>query len=364
MTITSPSLCQLTDTELLTHVRRAVAHERQATAELIALLMELDARRLYLAEGCSSLFTYCTQVLRLTEHAAYGRIEAARAARKFPAIPARLHDGTLSLTAVGLLAPHLTDEHHVQVLDAARHKTKREVEQLVAALDPKPDVAPALRKLPGPRLAAAPVTPPVSAAVPVSTASDDAAPAMVVPPRRAEVKPLAPERFKLQLTISHATHIKLRRIQNLLRHSVPDGDLEIIVDKALTLLLEDIERTKLAATLQPRSRAASRTATRHIPAAVKRAVWDRDGGRCAFQGREGRCQETGLLEFHHVVPYAAGGDTSVENLQLRCRAHNTLEAERWFGRPPLVRERCGVWGHVVPLGPDGVSRHRRPVEKQ
>jgi hypothetical protein len=108
--------------------------------------MELDARRLYLGEGCSSLFGYCTQVLHLTEHAAYGRIEAARAARKFPVILLRLHDGTLSLTAVSLLAPHLTDENHVQVLDAARHKTKRDVEQLVAALSSKADVAPVVRE--------------------------------------------------------------------------------------------------------------------------------------------------------------------------------------------------------------------------
>jgi 5-methylcytosine-specific restriction endonuclease McrA len=187
------------------------------------------------------------------------------------------------------------------------------------------------------------VRPAVTAALPLPTAHDDAAPALVLPPRRAEVKPLAPERFKLQLTISRATHDTLRRIQDLLRHRVPDGDLETIVDKALALLLEDIERTTLAVTRQPRSRAGSRTATRHIPAAVKRAVWNRDGGRCAFHGREGRCQETGFLEFHHVVPYAAGGETSAENLQLRCRAHNTLEGERWFGRSPLMRERCGVW---------------------
>jgi hypothetical protein len=349
MTITNSSLCQLTDTELLARLRGAVARERQATADLIALLMELDARRLYLAEGCASLFTYCTQVLHLTEHAAYGRIEAARTARKFPAVLARLRDGTLSLTAVGLLAPHLTDENHLRVLDAARQKSKREVEQLVAALAPKPDVAPAIRKLRVVTPSAVPVTPPVppsstAAALPVPTAGDDAAPPLASPPRPVEVRVLAPERFKLQLTISRATHDTLRRIQDLLRHRVPDGDLETIVDRALTLLLEDIERTKLAATPHPRSRAVSQTATRHIPAAVKRAVWSRDGGRCAFHGREGRCQETGFLEFHHVVPHAAGGETSVENLQLRCRAHNALEAERWFGRPPLMRERCAGWG--------------------
>jgi 5-methylcytosine-specific restriction endonuclease McrA len=354
---TGASLQQLSDTELLTRIRRAVAHERHATAELIALLTELDARRLYLADGCSSMFTYCTQVLGLTEHAAYGRIEAARAARKFPAILTRLREGTLSLTAVGLLAPHLTDENHVRVLDTARHKTKREVEQLVAALNPKPDVAPALRKLPAPKRAPVAATTRVSAAAhPFLTAGDDSAQGTVVPPRRAEVKPLAPERFKLQLTISRATHDKLRRIQDLLRHTVPDGDLETIVDRALTLLLEHAERTKLAATARARPRVASRKATRHSPTAVKRAVWQRDGGRCALHGREGRCQESGFLEFHHVVPYAAGGETSAENLQLRCRAHNGLEAERWFGRLPIVRERCGTWSEMVPHGPGSKAK--------
>jgi 5-methylcytosine-specific restriction endonuclease McrA len=199
------------------------------------------------------------------------------------------------------------------------------------------------------------VRPPVAAARPVSTAGDDAAPAKVWAPCRAEVRPLAPERFKLQLNISRATHDRLRRIQDLLRHSVPDGDVETIVDKALTLLLEHAERTKMAATPRPRSRTPISSTTRHIPAAVKRAVWERDGGRCTFQGTEGRCQETGFLEFHHVVPYAAGGETSAENLQLRCRAHNALEAERWFGLVPRVREGCGVWGKVARLAPDRVE---------
>ena len=65
---------------------------------------------------------------------------------------------------------------------------------------------------------------------------------------------------------------------------------------------------------------------RHVPAAVKRVVWARDAGRCAFVGVDGRCAETGFLEYHHVVPFAAGGPTSVTNLELRCRAHNEYEA--------------------------------------
>jgi hypothetical protein len=113
--------------------------------------MEVDSRRLYLGEGCSSLFTYCTRVLHLSEHAAYGRIEAARASRRFPRILELLADGALTLTAVGLLAPHLTADNHLEVLTAARHKTKREIEHLIAVLHPRADVPSSVRELPAPK---------------------------------------------------------------------------------------------------------------------------------------------------------------------------------------------------------------------
>lgn len=89
--------------------------EQEATAALIAHLAVLDERGLYLAEGCSSMFTYCLQVLHLSEHAAYGRIEAARAARKYPIILELLGNGSVNLTTVTLLAPHLTAENHIDL---------------------------------------------------------------------------------------------------------------------------------------------------------------------------------------------------------------------------------------------------------
>src|SRR5688500_13601836 len=98
----------------------------------------MDARRLYLGEGFSSLFTYCTTVLHLSEHAASDRIQAARAARRFPAILDRLADGSVTLSAICLLSPHLTDENHIGILAAARHQSKREVERMIAALRPLP----------------------------------------------------------------------------------------------------------------------------------------------------------------------------------------------------------------------------------
>jgi 5-methylcytosine-specific restriction endonuclease McrA len=135
-------------------------------------------------------------------------------------------------------------------------------------------------------------------------------------------------------------------VQDLMRHSIPNGDLAAIFDRALTVLLSELERTKLAAAKRPRTTAAASTMSRHIPATVKRTVWARDDGRCAFVGTTGRCTETGFLEFHHVVPFADGGETSVEKLELRCRPHNRYEAERHFAAagPLFVRERCNQYG--------------------
>src|SRR5687768_1057103 len=106
----------LPDCELLEAASRLAGAERRATTELIAALAEVDARRLYLGEGCRSLFAYCTQVLHLSEHAAYARIEAARAVRRFPVILERLSGGEITLTAIGLLRPHLTEANHLEIL--------------------------------------------------------------------------------------------------------------------------------------------------------------------------------------------------------------------------------------------------------
>src|SRR5262245_58379236 len=123
---------RLSDRELVAEVNRLAAAERHTTAALISALAELDARRLYLGQGCSSMFTYCTQVLHLAEHAAYNRIEAARAARRFPIVLALLEEGHIHLTAVRLLAPHLTEANHRDVLSEASRKSKRQIEEIAA----------------------------------------------------------------------------------------------------------------------------------------------------------------------------------------------------------------------------------------
>ena len=148
-TATGASAARLSDQDLLDATVRIAGNERQTTAELLALVAELDTRKLYLGQGYSSLFTYCTQRLRLSESAAYGRITAARAARRFPILFARLAEGEVTLTSISLLATHLTDDNHESLLDAARHASRRDVERLVASLHAQPDIPAGVRRVPG-----------------------------------------------------------------------------------------------------------------------------------------------------------------------------------------------------------------------
>jgi 5-methylcytosine-specific restriction endonuclease McrA len=113
---------------------------------------------------------------------------------------------------------------------------------------------------------------------------------------------------------------------------VPSGDLAQLLDRALDALNEKLERRKFAKAERPRPCRPSDNA-RQIPADVKRAVWERDGGRCTFVGENGhQCEAKTRLEWDHVEPVAQGGRATVQGLRLRCRAHNQLEAERAFGR--------------------------------
>jgi hypothetical protein len=338
----------LSDDELLFEVKSLAARERESTAKLIASIAELDARRLYLGEGYSSLFTYCTQCLLLSEHAAYGRIEAARAARRWPIIFELLSDGAITLTTVCLLTSHLTDENHRAVLDEARHKSKREVEQQVAALRPLAPVPSSVRKVPTrqPSATSDDVTGSINSLLQPSALAQANLPTET-PPRPAAVSArppvvaaLAPDRYKVQFTVARETYDKLRQTQDLLRHSVPDGDPAVIFDRALTLLLAELRKRKLGLTSHPRSAGIQTGSTRYIPASVKREVWECDGGQCAFAGTTSRCAERGFLEFHHVIPFAAGGPTTADNLELRCRAHNAHEAREYVGEHEDLDVRC------------------------
>jgi len=419
MKIMIPS--RLSDSELVAEVGRLARSERQATALLVAHLAELDLRRLHLAAGFRSLFMYCREILELSEQSAYNRIVAAHAARDFPVVLDMLNEAALTLATLRLVAPHLTADNHQELLAAASHQSKRQVEKLLARRFPQPDVTASIRRLRrsaqaspsgllaqpnetqpcastdgGKNLAAVKTeTPaagapaegsevllPSSAILPATGVSSLSAPSasagmttsavlahaerepshFVIPtPRPATVRPLAEDRFEVRFTAPARTCDKLELARDLLRHAVPTGDMAEVIDRALTLLLEDLARKRFAATEHPRKGEPTGTGSRHIPAAVKRAVWMRDQGRCRFTGTGGRrCDARGFLEFHHVQPFASGGEATADNIELRCRAHNSYEAELYFGFcPASVPDDRGA-PRAALLAP-GQVRAQRPV---
>jgi hypothetical protein len=146
----------------------------------------------------------------------------------------------------------------------------------------------------------------------------------------------------VRIALTDATHAKLRHAQALLAHAIPGADPAQVVDRALDALIAQLERRKFAATKRPRhARPDMKTKNpRNVSAHVKRTVWQRDEGRCAFVSGHGRrCSARALLEFDHMDPVARGGTASVERVRLLCRAHNQFEAERVFGRAFIQRRR-------------------------
>ena len=136
------------DDELLRRLVEILGQSRRVEADLVALIGEVDARRLYAREASPSMFAFCTETLHLSEAAAYLRIAAARASRKHPVLLTLLASGRLHLTAIAKLAPHLTAENRDRLLERAVHRTKRQVEELVAEIAPRPDVPVMVRRLP------------------------------------------------------------------------------------------------------------------------------------------------------------------------------------------------------------------------
>jgi hypothetical protein len=330
---------RLSDHDLLARVGVLAVKEREASAELVAHLAELEVRpSLYAAQGHGSLFTYCTQVLRLSEDAACNRIAVARACRRFPRLLDMLASGALSLTSVRMLAPCLTPGNHEAVLARASGRSRRDIEALVAELAPRPDVTPSIRKVPKATVAPAPAPAPLPT---TASPAPSPLPPAPEPARRPIIETTSPERYRVQFTMGKDGHDMLRRLQDLLRREIPSGDPALIVERALALLLEKVEKAKFAATTKPKASRSIRpgtdnlgtaAASRDIPSDVQRAVWRRDGGRCGFVGKNGhRCTERTFLEFHHLVPHALGGLATVENISLRCRRHNQYEAELVFG---------------------------------
>lgn len=265
-------LAHLSDSTLTDRLDQLARRDRGTTVELLLHIAEFDRRRLYAPAGFPSMHGYCVGRLRMSDDVAFKRIRVARAALRFPSIQEAIGDGRLNVSGVVLLAPHLkalTRREGEALLAQAENRRKREIEQLLAERFPQPDrptfvvpVAPALpefRQLaPGPVDSSAMAIPtaPVAAethaasvlAPSMAAATPVAAPAV---PTHARVAPLAPGRFVFQMTIGQGAHDKLVRLQALLSHEIPPGDLERIIERAFDLALAQLEKRKYAPLTSP-----------------------------------------------------------------------------------------------------------------
>jgi hypothetical protein len=417
------SLKTIPDDELLHRLAALLAGSRHAEADLVAHIGEVDARRLYAREATPSMFVYCLERLHLSEREAYLRIAAARASREHPVILDMLADGRLHLTGIALLASHLTRENRDALLERATHKTKREIEELLAELAPRPDVRPSIRRLPLGRVvastapcerAATAVNPPPGAVspspeaassppVPARPASHGVAALLGLRPEQvdsdasgglgalasgtgateathvsgpgaegepatetapassseadlvvrwaarggfqpARIEPLSPSRYRVQFTASAELRDKLERLKDLMRSAVPDGDLAAIIDAAVTEKLERLEARRFGRTKAPRKDLADTNtapSTRHVPAATRRAVHERDEGRCRYVDAQGRRCTARVVQFHHGHPFGAGGDHSLSNVRLLCEGHNQYLARIDFGAEAIAKHHRG-----------------------
>ena len=349
----------LSNQDLLDRLPVLAGNERHSSVELVAHLAALQERpSLYEGLGFGSLFEYCTVVLRLSEDAACTRTAVAGACRRFPVILELLAAGATNLTNIRRLAGKLTPENYEAILARAVHKTRDEIDVLVRELDPLPDLRSSVRKVPAPAVAASkPSTPapvPSQGSMSLPPPERAAVVASARPLPRPVVQPSAPQRYHVKFTIGEETHRKLRRVQTLLRREIRDGDPGAIFDRMLTVFLEKADKTNLGAATKPRRSLSIRSGTdnpvarqsRHIPSEVKRAVSKRDSDQCAFVSPDRRrCTQRAFLEFHHVQPFAHQGPATVENISLRCRAHNVYESELIFGRfdPSVVRETPAIY---------------------
>ena len=326
------ALDHFADSSLLHSLRALVARDRETTAELVAHLAEVDRRGLYADAGYPSMRAYCLWELGLSEDETRKRMQAARSARRHPVLLEALADGRLHLTAVNLLATHLTEKNVDELVEAASHKTRAEIEVVLARRFPRPDAPDGVVELTEGALEHTPDG----------------------------LRPRSPERYLLQCAIGGSTRELLQRARELMSHRNPDGNFEAVLQEALEALIPELEKQKFAVS-------GATSSERRVPANVKKAVWERDGGACTFVGRDGRrCGCRWQVEFDHMEPVACGGTAAVDNVRLLCRVHNQREAERRFGTGFMEEKRRARKSvresSRVPLRPTGGTCSGAPSE--
>ena len=435
-------LKSLADDELLAGLSSIVGRRNRIAAEFLAYLQELDQRQLFLDLGFSSLFQYCVEALGLCESTAGRHIAAARVCRRYPEVFGMVASGALHASALSLLRKHLTPENAGELFELCKRRSARQVEVLLAARFPRPDVRDLVRRFPAQRgrtlnagrgseempsrepsgakpsraSSVEPSREPWRAPSLEPQKAFDASPSRVPsaaleaagPAKSRRLEPLSADRYGVHLTVDGEFCELLERVRGLAAHRLPNGDLMTLFRRGLEAYERELAKERFAvgrkphpgrrlasvapaadlpapelspperithserttperithserrtpecATLWMGMSALSASARleaeaeagppkpdiqskpspnrkRHISAAVAREVFVRDGQQCTYVSPDGRrCRARRCLELDHVDPWAVGGEGTIDNLRLRCRAHNQRYAQQYFGK--------------------------------
>jgi hypothetical protein len=259
------NLIHLSDTQLNFDTKSLAAEERRVQLVLLHHLLELDRRKLFLSLGFGSLFDYVVKELKYSESSAYRRIQAMKLLRDLPQVEDKLAQGSLTLTAASQLQSlfkkeDVAQEVKLELVNKAENKSSREVERQILQFQGA-----------------------------TSQASE-------------KIKQVSAEMVELKLTIPTELKEKLDQLRLQFSHVDPEMSyislLEHLCDKALPK--ENRRSTATPAPEVPQSR--------HIPAAIKREVWKRDGGRCSFTDANTgkRCGSKFQLQYDHYRALCSG----------------------------------------------------------
>jgi hypothetical protein len=349
-----PTPASLDSPSLARRLGELAGDERHVQVEFLLHLDEFDRRRDWLGLGYGSLWTYCLEALHLREGAAGRRIAAMKVLRRLPYLAGALHDGRLCLSTLSQLGPVLTEETAQDLVARAAYRTAAEVDHLVASLRPRQAPREGLRKLP---IAESPAAEPIGTteaptAEPAGTAGEASspgnaphpAPMLLDAPRpRVDVRAVSEGQWSLRVTVDRALKEDLETLSQLLSHKFPKGDLAAVLHEAVRCALEKHGKRKGA--VKPARQVNAKAPPKDpaiVPAAVRRQVWERDGGRCAWVGPDGRrCGSRWQVEVDHVDAAARGGKATLDRLRLLCRSHNFLHAEQVYGPEMMARYRTG-----------------------
>ena len=337
----------LSDTTLLRRLQRACEREHKCTIEVVELLVEFDRRDLYLELGYGSLFDFCTKQLKYSASAAVRRIQVARCAARNSEVLPMLCSHEASLTTIHIVASILTPDNKHDVLERIKHRTQREVEAIASQYRPPIVFRDRVQPV---RVAVPPAhRPDGSGARACEKSNYNRSGGRLFATSSSEPAGRTEDKLLIRFLANPAFIKKYEAVRALLSQRLEKASFERVFEAVLDEFLErhspehrharrrvrasraKAVEMKAAATRNPPA-PPLRAPHRHIPAAVRDAVFMRSNGACAYVGKDGRqCKSTHALQIDHIIPVARGGTTAPSNLRLLCAKHNRLAAVNVMG---------------------------------